>query len=104
MRMTRSRSTLVRLLDDNGHFDLDARGTVNHMPMALVALSRMGASDERLNAFSHWRKERAVRCLGGNPSARSGRESGTGTSAMSGCSLPCPIASGAGSSIAAVPT
>jgi hypothetical protein len=51
------KSTLDRLLDDNERFDLGGRGTVNHLPMALVALSRMGATDERLIDYSRWWEE-----------------------------------------------
>lgn len=52
-----SASVLQRLLDDNCRFDLANRGTVNHLPMALVALSRMGASDERLVEYFRWWEE-----------------------------------------------
>lgn len=47
-------ATLRRLLDENARFDLANRGTVNHLPMALYALARMGASDERLVEYFHW--------------------------------------------------
>jgi hypothetical protein len=47
-------SLLDRLLDDNARFDLGGRGTVNHLPMVLIALSRMGASDERLTEYFRW--------------------------------------------------
>lgn len=50
-------SVLNRLLDDNIRFDLAGRGTVNHLPMALLALSRLGASDERLAEFFRWWEE-----------------------------------------------
>jgi hypothetical protein len=52
-----SKSNLKRLLDDNARFDLSGRGTVNHLPMALFALSRMGAPDERLIEYFHWWEE-----------------------------------------------
>src|SRR5437899_388324 len=52
-----SKSTLERLLDDNARFDLGGRGTANHLPMALVALSRMGAAEERLVDYFHWWEE-----------------------------------------------
>jgi hypothetical protein len=66
-----SKSTLERLLDDNTRFDLAGRGTVNHLPMALFALSRMGASDERLiDYFRWWEGNRAL------PRRDSGREIG----------------------------
>jgi len=48
------KSVLEKLLDDNVRFDFGGRGTVNHLPMALVALSRMGASDERLMEYFRW--------------------------------------------------
>ena len=54
-------ATLRRLLDDNARFDLANRGTVNHLPMALYALARMGASDERLVEYFHrWEANRAL--------------------------------------------
>jgi hypothetical protein len=52
-----SKSTLERLLDDDARFDLGARGTADHLPMALVALSRMGAAEERLVEYFHWWEE-----------------------------------------------
>jgi hypothetical protein len=52
-----SKSALHRLLDDNTRFDLGGRGTVNHLPMALYALSQMGASDERLAEYFRWWEE-----------------------------------------------
>ncbi|WP_321786310.1 questin oxidase family protein [Paraburkholderia sp. J94] len=42
---------LNELLDANARFDLAAKGTTNHCPMALVALAEMGASPARLQAF-----------------------------------------------------
>ena len=59
------KSALERLLDDNARFDLGARGTFNHLPMALVALSRIGATDERLIEFS---------LVGGEPRSASARQ------------------------------
>jgi len=47
-------TTLTRLLDDNFRFDVAGRGTVNHLPMALVALSRMGATPDRLLEYFNW--------------------------------------------------
>ena len=45
--------TLRTLLDDNVHFDAEYGGGLsNHMPMALVALQGLGASDARLDAFA----------------------------------------------------
>src|SRR5690242_3833136 len=62
-------SVLERLLNDNVRFDLGNRGTVNHLPMALIAMSRMGASDERLiDYFRWWEDNRAL------PRRESGRE------------------------------
>jgi len=52
---------LTRLLDANERFDLANRGTVNHLPMALYALSRLGASDRRLEEyFGWWEENRAL--------------------------------------------
>jgi hypothetical protein len=51
------KSALERLLDDNARFDLGARGTFNHLPMALVALSRIGATEERLIEYFRWWEE-----------------------------------------------
>jgi len=45
---------LDRLLTDNERFALSHRGTVNHLPMALVALAHMGADDARLKAYFDW--------------------------------------------------
>jgi questin oxidase-like protein len=62
---------LERLLDDNARFDLGGRGTVNHLPMVLIALSRMGASDARLvEYFGWWEENRAL------PRRDSGQEVG----------------------------
>ncbi|PQV50141.1 questin oxidase family protein [Paraburkholderia sp. BL21I4N1] len=55
------RLKLEELLDANARFDLAARGTTNHCPMALVALAEMGASTERLQAFfDRWEREYAL--------------------------------------------
>ena len=51
------KSTLGRLLDGSARFDLGSRGTADHLPMALVALSRMGATEERLVEYFHWWEE-----------------------------------------------
>lgn len=52
---------LSELLDANARFDLAARGTTNHCPMALVALAEMGASPARLQAFfDRWEREYAL--------------------------------------------
>src|ERR1044071_7164054 len=62
-------SALERLLTDNVRFDLGNRGTVNHLPMALVAMSRMGAGDDRLiEYFRWWEDNRAL------PRSESGRK------------------------------
>lgn len=54
-------SVLTGLLDANQRFALDARGTTNHLPMALVALSRIGASDRQLEDFFRgWETNRAL--------------------------------------------
>jgi hypothetical protein len=53
--------TLQYLLDENTRFALDARGTTNHCPMALVALARMGATPDRLKAFfAQWSENYAI--------------------------------------------
>jgi questin oxidase-like protein len=52
-----TKPALERLLDDNARFDVSARGTFNHLPMALVALSRIGASEERLIEYFRWWEE-----------------------------------------------
>ena len=45
--------TLHALLDANLHFDAEyGGGLANHLPMALVALQALGASDARLDAFA----------------------------------------------------
>lgn len=45
--------SLVGLLDDGARFDAEyRRGLSNHLPMALVALQRLGADDARLGAFA----------------------------------------------------
>ncbi len=56
-----SQTVLNRLLDDNFRFDVANRGTVNHLPMALLALSRLGATDQRLTGyFGWWEENRAL--------------------------------------------
>ncbi|ASL46221.1 hypothetical protein bAD24_III02405 [Burkholderia sp. AD24] len=62
MRIDPVRLKLKELLDANARFDLAARGTTNHCPMALFALAEMGASAERLQAFfDRWEREYALR-------------------------------------------
>lgn len=52
---------LHKLLDANGAFALNAKGTTNHCPMALCALADMGASDQRLQEFFEmWRERYAI--------------------------------------------
>jgi hypothetical protein len=52
---------LRELLDANARFDLAARGTTNHCPMALVALAEMGASPDRLQEFfDMWERDYAL--------------------------------------------
>lgn len=61
MRSDSVRLKLSELLDANAHFDLAARGTTNHCPMALVALAEMGASPDRLQEFfDMWAREYAL--------------------------------------------
>lgn len=53
-------ATLRRLLDANAAFSLDAIGTTNHLPMALVALAGLGAGTDRLEAyFAMWSRSYA---------------------------------------------
>ncbi len=49
-----SHPVLNQLLNDNARFALSHRGTVNHLPMALIALSHMGADEARLKAYFDW--------------------------------------------------
>ena len=45
--------TLSELLDEGAAFDAEyAGGLSNHLPMALLALARLGATEARLNAFA----------------------------------------------------
>ena len=45
-------AVLLALLDEGAHFDAEYQGGLsNHLPMALLALRRLGASDQRLSAF-----------------------------------------------------
>jgi hypothetical protein len=61
MRSDSVQLKLSELLDANARFDLAARGTTNHCPMALVALAEMGASPTRLQAFfDMWEREYAL--------------------------------------------
>ncbi|GAB3256900.1 questin oxidase family protein [Chitinimonas naiadis] len=56
------RNTALRqLLDANTGFSLDAVGTTNHLPMALVALAGMGATPQRLqDFFTLWERKYAI--------------------------------------------
>ena len=61
MRSNSVHLKLSELLDANARFDLAARGTTNHCPMALVALAEMGASSARLQEFfDMWEREYAL--------------------------------------------
>ncbi|QDQ27841.1 questin oxidase family protein [Chitinimonas arctica] len=61
MTTTTVASSLQGLLDQNAHFALQARGTTNHCPMALVALAKMGAGPARLQAFfAYWTTRYAI--------------------------------------------
>jgi len=61
MRKNPVKLKLTELLDANARFDLMARGTTNHCPMALVALVGMGASPARLQEFfDMWEREYAL--------------------------------------------
>jgi len=49
------------LLDANARFDLEAKGTTNHCPMAIVALAELGAPPARLQEFfDMWERDYAV--------------------------------------------
>ncbi|MBI3231138.1 MAG: DUF4243 domain-containing protein [Burkholderiales bacterium] len=53
--------TLTQLLDANQGFALLARGTTNHCPMAMIALSKMHASPARLREyFAQWQEKYAI--------------------------------------------
>ncbi|WP_175884557.1 questin oxidase family protein [Burkholderia sp. BCC0044] len=55
------RLKLNELLDANARFDLAAKGTTNHCPMALIALANMGASSARLQEFfDMWERKFAL--------------------------------------------
>jgi hypothetical protein len=56
-------SLLRLLLDEAGRDDAEyGRGLSNHLPMALSALARLGATDERLAAYAaRYRQRRALR-------------------------------------------
>jgi hypothetical protein len=69
-----SNAVLSRLIDDNSRFDLANRGTVNHLPMALYALSQLGASDTRLAAYFRWWEENRALPRGPSPRAIVGEE------------------------------
>ena len=59
--MHTAENLLQHLLDENARFALDARGTTNHCPMALIALARMGATPDRLQAFfARWTDKYAI--------------------------------------------
>ena len=53
--------SLHNLLDANQQFALNGRGTTNHCPMALHALTEMGADEARLNDFfAYWLRDKAL--------------------------------------------
>jgi hypothetical protein len=53
--------TLQQLLDANGRFALNGKGTTNHCPMALCALAAMGAPPARLHEFfAQWERRFAL--------------------------------------------
>jgi hypothetical protein len=61
--------TLAALLDDGARFDPEYRGGLsNHLPMALAALHRLGAGDERLAAFAHGYSKRLDAAPAAEPS------------------------------------
>ena len=56
MQDSTNSQVLFSLLDANQAFALQARGTTNHCPMALIAMAKMGAGDQRLaDFFEFWR-------------------------------------------------
>lgn len=64
MRQDSVHLKLNELLDANASFDLAARGTTNHCPMALVALAEMGASAARLQGFfDMWSRDYALNAV-----------------------------------------
>ncbi|HEY9102222.1 questin oxidase family protein [Chitinimonas sp.] len=63
MSVSTRNATLRRLLDANAAFSLDAVGTTNHLPMALVALAGLGASAQRLEAYFAMWSQRYARAL-----------------------------------------
>lgn len=68
--------TLQQLLDANGRFALNGKGTTNHCPMALCALAAMGAPPARLHEFFvQW--EQRFSLPDAPPSLRIGRASWT---------------------------
>ena len=61
MQQTNHSRVLFALLDANKDFALHGKGTTNHCPMALIALSSMGASDQRLrDFFEFWKVTYAI--------------------------------------------
>ena len=68
--------TLQQLLDANGRFALNGKGTTNHCPMALCALAAMGAPPARLHEFFAQWEQRFARPEA-PPSLRIGRVSWT---------------------------
>ncbi|KVE77683.1 questin oxidase family protein [Burkholderia vietnamiensis] len=61
MRDDSVRLKLNELLDANARFDLAAKGTTNHCPMALIALANMDASSARLQEFfDMWERKFAL--------------------------------------------
>ena len=61
-------SALSELLDDELGFDATTSGRLsNHLPMALVALHRLGASDERLVEFAERYRPRLAPLLSTEP-------------------------------------
>jgi hypothetical protein len=56
------KTTLDRLISLNQSFELDAIGTTNHCPMALIALAHLGASSTQLeHFFERWTTEHAIK-------------------------------------------
>lgn len=54
-------AVLHTLLDANASFSVDAKGTTNHFPMAVIALAELGADATRLqNFFAYWQEKFAL--------------------------------------------
>lgn len=75
-----NQALLTELLDANRRFALDAKGTTNHCPMALIALAQMGADEARLRQFlAMWEQKYALPAPAlGTPVARANWQAAKG--------------------------